>query len=113
MTIDRQTAVTAGDPNAYVEGVLPQMVAGGHGTQQTNATGTNYNALSAQACRQLTIMNNSGAAIGVRVGSSGAEVPVFDQSYFTFYGLKDASDLQIRRVDTSNTQVTVAYRWEA
>lgn len=93
--------------------IEPVMLSGGHGTQQTNATGTTYNALSAQACKQLTIMNNTGTAIGVRVGASGAEVPVFDQSYFTFYGLTDASNLQVRRVDTSNTQVAVAYRWEA
>jgi hypothetical protein len=93
--------------------VTPMLTSGGHATVQTAATGTNYTALSAQACKQLTFLNNTGTAIGVRVGSSGAEVPVFDQSYYTFYGLTDASNLQVRRVDTSNSQVTVAYRWEA
>jgi hypothetical protein len=88
------------------------MAGGGNGTTQTAATGANYTALGAQRCSQLTIMNNTGTAIGVRQDGAGAEVPVFDKSYFTFYGLGDASQLSIRRVDQSNTQVTVAYRWE-
>jgi len=100
---------SAGNPAA----VEPVMASGGHGTRQTAATGTNYTALTAQACKQVTLMNNTGTAIGVTVGGTGAEVPVFDQSYYTFYGLTDAGNLSIRRVDTSNTQVTVAYRWEA
>lgn len=112
MTVDKDIAVDA-DTQKYSDVVLPAMTSGGHGEAETAAVGTNYTALTAQACRQLTIMNNTGTAIGVRVGSSGVEVPVFDQTYFTFYGLEDASDLQVRRVDVSNTQVTVAYRWEA
>ena len=70
------------------------------------------NSLAAQRCSQLSIINNTGTAIGVRQDGAGAEVPVFDQSYFTFYGLNDAGQLSLRRVDQSNTQVTVAYRWE-
>lgn len=93
--------------------VVPALTSGGNATAQTANPGTTYTALTAQAAKQVTILNNTGTAIGVRVGGSGAEVPVFDQSYFTFYGLTDASNLQVRRVDTSNTQVTVAYRWEA
>lgn len=93
--------------------VHPMMESGGNGTAQTAATGTNYTVLTAQACQQVTIMNNTGTSIGVRQDGAGAEVPVFDQSYFTFYGLRNASELAVRRVDTSNTQVTVAYRWEA
>lgn len=93
--------------------VAPALKSGGHASAQTNATGTTYNALTAQACSQVTFLNNTGTAIGVTVGGTGVEVPVFDQSYYTFYGITDASQLRVRRVDTSNTQVTVAYRWEA
>jgi hypothetical protein len=92
--------------------VVPLLAGGGNGTVQTAATGANYTQLAAQRCSQVSIVNNSGAAVGVRQDGAGAEVPVFDQSYFTFYGLSDASQLSLRRVDQSNTQVSVAYRWE-
>ncbi|HYX00873.1 MAG TPA: hypothetical protein VE963_02225 [Reyranella sp.] len=92
--------------------VVPVLAGGGNGTVQTAATGANYTQLGAQRCSQVSIMNNAGTAIGVRQDGAGAEVPVFDQSYFTFFGLGDASQLSVRRVDQSNAQVTVAYRWE-
>src|SRR5215468_11382742 len=92
--------------------VVPLLASGGNGTVQTAATGANYTQIAAQRCSQVSILNNAGTAIGVRQDGAGAEVPVFDQSYFTFYGLNDASQLGIRRVDQSNTQATVAYRWE-
>ena len=92
--------------------VVPLLPSGGNGTVQTAATGANYTQLTAQRCSQVSVMNNTGTAIGVRQDGAGAEVAVFDQSYFTFYGLNDVSQLSVRSVDQSNAQVTVAYRWE-
>ena len=89
------------------------MTSGGNLTATTQATGTNWTTLSAQACSQLTIGNNSGATIEFRQGGSGAGFPVFDKSSFTIFGIANANEISVRRVDTSNTQVTVAARWEA
>jgi hypothetical protein len=85
---------------------------GGNGSVQTAALGVDFVALPAQPCRQVTIMNNTGAALEFRQGGAGVAVPVFDQTYFPFYGLTDASQLSVRRVDQGVTQVTVTYRWE-
>lgn len=93
--------------------VEPQMSSGAHGSKQTAAAGASYVQLDSQACKQLTIANNTGTAIGVTKGGAGGELPVFDQSYYTFYGIANANELYIRRVDQSNTQITVPYRWEA
>lgn len=105
----RPTAVSVVDPLP----VAPMLTSGGNGTAQTSATGANWVTLTAQVCKQVTFVNNTGTAIEVRQGGAGTAIPVVDQSVFTFYGITNASDLSIRRVDTSNTQVTIAYRWEA
>lgn len=92
--------------------VTPRMKSGGNGTATTLAAGSSYVPLTTQACSQVTIVNNTGTTIGVRQDGSGAELPVFDQTYFTFFGLGGAEQLAIRRVDVGATPVTVAYRWE-
>lgn len=93
--------------------VVPKMGAGGNLNVTTAGTGTTWTALAAQTCKQVTIANNTGTAVEVRQDAGGVGFPVFDATYYTFYGLSDASQIQIRRVDTSNTQVVVNARWEA
>ena len=75
---------------------------------QTNATGTTYNAFASQACEQLDIVNTAPSAVDleVRRGGSGNTIIVPGGSSRMFVGLSNASDLQVRRQDTSNTQVT-------
>lgn len=94
-------------------GVAPQLSSGGHISAQTAVSGTAYTAFGAQACKQLTILNGTGVDIGVTVGGAGVEVPVLAGTYYTFFGITNASQLSVRRVDTSTTQVTVAARWES
>jgi hypothetical protein len=94
------------------ETIVPEMTDGGHTSVQTNATGANFSAFASQNCKQLTISNNSGTAIEVQQDGAGVALPIPDQTYFTFYGLANASQLGVRRVDQSNTQVTIAARWE-
>lgn len=79
------------------------------GSVTTAVVGTNWTALSALAGWAVTFVNNTGTDLEVRKGGAGAYVPVYDGSYFTFDGLTDASNLEVRRIDTSNTQVTVSY----
>jgi hypothetical protein len=73
----------------------------------TNATGTTYTAFSSQACTALDLVNNTGTTLEVRRGGSGSTIPVPTGSARLFVGITNASDLQVRRADTSNTQVTV------
>ena len=93
--------------------VKPGMTTGGNLSVQTAVVGTTFTAFASQACSQLTVANDTGATIEFRQGGAGVAVPVFDGTYFTIFGISDAADIQVRRSDTSNTQVTVKARWEA
>lgn len=84
---------------------------GKNGTVQTSATGANWVALTAQACNQVTISNDTGTDLQVK-DATGNAFTVFASTYFPFFGILDASDLSVRRKDQSNTQVTASYRAE-
>ena len=93
--------------------VYPKLARGGHLGVQTAATGANWTPFGAQVCSQLTITNDTGVNIEfTSVSDSTKPVTVFANTYYTFYGLGNAAELQFRRVDQSNTQVTVKARWE-
>lgn len=80
---------------------------------QTAAVGSNWVALSTQACERVTITNTSGTLIETRQDGAGAGLQIPDGAGFVFEGLTNANQLSLRRVDLSNTQVTVYARWEA
>lgn len=93
--------------------VTPMLSSGGHISVTTDSSGTSFTSLSSQACKQVTIANNSGTTIEVQQGGTGVGFPIFPSTYFTFFGLTDASNLGIRRVDQSTTAVSVIARWES
>lgn len=107
--LDTASLVSATNPLP----TLPAMASGGNISVQTNATGTTYTAFTSQACKQLTLVNNTGTTIEFRQGGAGVAVPVFDKAAFTIFGLTNTNQIDIRRTDTSNTQVTIQARWEA
>ena len=74
---------------------------------QTNSTGTNWTAYASQVCDALDIVNNSGTAIEYRRDGAGSAIPIPDGSARLVVGISNADEIEIRRVDTSNTQVTV------
>lgn len=76
------------------------------------STAASYTAFPAQACKQLTIANNTGVTVQVQQGGSGAAQPVFPGTYYVFYGLTDASALAVERADGMATAVTVNARCE-
>lgn len=84
-----------------------------HTSVQTAATGANFTTFPAQLCKQLTIVNNTGTDIEVQRGGTGAAIPIINGTAYPFYDVGDASQLAVRRIDQSNTQVTVKARWEA
>lgn len=93
--------------------VTPVLTTGGHISATTAASGTGYVAFGAQACKQVTICNGSGVDIGVTVGGAGVEIPVFAGTYYTCFGITNANQLSVRRVDTGIVQVPVTARWES
>ena len=74
----------------------------------TNATGATFVAFGSQACEQLDLVNTAPAAVDleVRRGGTGNTITVPAGSSRMFVGLANASDLQARRLDQSNVQVT-------
>ena len=85
---------------------------GGNMNVSTSATGTAYTAFSSQVCSQLTISNDTGTKLDVRQGGAGDPFRVLDSTYYTFFGITDASQISVKRTDNSVTPVTVYARWE-
>lgn len=112
-TKNRTVEVIANGTRSGVVAAVPVMAEGGFLTAQTAATGSNWTAFGDKDCRQLTIANNTGTTVEVRQDAAGAAFPVFDRTYITLFGIDNASQIGVRRVDVSNSQVTVAARWEA
>ncbi len=94
-------------------GVLPSMASGGNLSVTTAVVGTNWTAFGSQVCKQLTISNQSGTTIEVRQGAAGVGFQIPTGTFYTFFGITNANQLDVRRVDTSNTQITITARWEA
>lgn len=74
---------------------------------QTNATGANWTAFASLACTQLDIVNNNAAAIEYRRGAAGTAMPIPPFSARIVQGITNANQIDVRRVDQSNTQLTV------
>ncbi|GAB4023301.1 hypothetical protein GCM10028808_73330 [Spirosoma migulaei] len=79
----------------------------------TAATGSNWAAFASTVCSKLTIFNGTGTAISVRQGAAGTAVALPTGMFFTFEGITNASQIDVQRVDVSNTQVTVGARYQA
>ena len=77
---------------------------------QTSATGSSFVALASAACNVVRIINAwPGAAdIEVRRGGAGVTIPVPGGAERAFDGLTNANELDVRRIDQSNTQVTIS-----
>ena len=93
--------------------VTPAMSGSGNLNAVTSTTANSFTAFASQACKQLTITNNTGQKIEVQQGGTGTTIVVFDQSYYTFYGITNTNQLGVRRVDLATTAVTVQARWES
>ena len=109
----RVPAMVLVDPATGEPQAAGLMSAGGNLAAQTAATGTNWTAFAGQECRRLTLANNAGTTVEFRQGGAGAAVPVFAGSYFVIEGVTNANQIAVKRTDSSNTQVTVAARWES
>lgn len=73
----------------------------------TAAVGTNYTAFSSQTCNSLDIVNTSSVAIEYRRGGAGNTMTILSGSSRLVVGITNANEISVRRVDTSNTQLTI------
>jgi hypothetical protein len=95
-------------------GVTPQMSSAAHISVTTNSTGANYQQFGSQACKQVLISNQTGVSLEFNLdGSTGPAVRIPTGAIVPFYGLSNANQLYVRRVDQSNTTVSFAVRCEA
>jgi hypothetical protein len=94
--------------------VKPYMIVSGNTSVLTSVPGSNYSFYPSNQCYQLTIVNNTGTDLEViqNTDPSGITLPVPSGTVYPFYGIKNTSEIGVRRVDQSNTQVTVKARWE-
>lgn len=76
---------------------------------QTAVTGTNFTALTSLLCYEVCFSNNTGQDISVRKVGGSVEFVVFAGTMMTFDGITNSNQLELRRTDTSNTQVTIQY----
>lgn len=92
--------------------VTPRMTSGGNLTVDTATPGTNWATFPSQLCKQLCIVNNSGQTIEFRQDGAGAEIAIPTATTFPIYGLNNASQIGVKRVD-DGAAVAVTARWEA
>jgi hypothetical protein len=74
---------------------------------QTAATGANYAVFASTACTSLEIINLTGVDLEYRRSGAGETFPLPANSSRTVLGLTNANQIGVRRIDQSNTQVTV------
>ena len=76
-------------------------------TLTTAATGTNWTAFGSQTCDALDLTNSTSVAVEYRRGGAGNAMRVLSGASRLIVGISNANQIEVRRVDTSNTQVTV------
>lgn len=77
---------------------------------QTAATGTNWTSFPAYVCSMLHVLNNSGTSVHLRRKGETDASRVFllkDGQAWSVRSLTNADQVEFRRKDTSNTQVTL------
>lgn len=92
--------------------IIESVTDAGNLSATTAAVGTDWIAFASTACIRVHIINSSNTTIEVRQDGAGVGLVIPVNTEFTFSGISNANQLSIRRVDTSNTQVTITARWE-
>lgn len=76
-------------------------------TVQSASSGTGWAAFPSTTCDTLDIVNNTGTDIEYRRGGAGYSITIPDGSARAVTALTNASEIEVRRVDQSTTQVTL------
>ncbi len=88
--------------------ITPEMSDGGH--ISVSISGAPFVTFASTLCKQLTIVNNSGVDIEVQQDAAGANLPIINGTAYPFYGLSNASQLGVRRIDQVATAKTIVAR---
>ena len=84
----------------------------GIGTVTTSATGATFVPIATSGVAdRVDLMNNSGTALEVRLGGTGDTFQLADGVGYTLTGIKALSQVEVRRADSSGTQVTISYTY--
>lgn len=73
----------------------------------TAAVGSNWTAFASAGCTALDVSNVTGADIEYRRGGTGNAMRIAQGASRMIVGITNADEIQIRRVDLSNTQVVI------
>jgi len=76
-------------------------------TVQSASSGTGWAAFPSTTCDTLDIVNNTGTDIEYRRGGGGSSIVIPDGSARAVTAITNASEIEVRRVDQSTTQVTL------
>lgn len=71
------------------------------------AVGTNWSTFAASVCSSLDIVNNTGVDIEYRRNGAGSSMVIRDGYSRLVQGITNTNNVQVRRVDQSNTVVTL------
>ena len=86
--------------------------ASGHIAIQSAANGTSFAVYASQACRRLTVFNDTGIVIEVQQDGAGWAVQIPVNQNYTFQGLTNANQIGVHRGDNATTQIWIKARWE-
>jgi hypothetical protein len=109
-TVGVTGTVVLGAGSAAVGTVTPRLTSVTAATimsLETSATGATYAVFGAQACTSLDLINATTVDIEYRRGGAGVALVIPRGSARLITGITNANQISIRRVDTSNTVVTV------
>lgn len=73
----------------------------------TSVAGGTFVSFGSQVCTVLDIVNDTGADLEYRRGGAGDTVKIQSGTGRKVYGISNADQISLRRVDVSNTPVTV------
>jgi hypothetical protein len=90
-----------------VQNSVPTAATGAILALTTNATGTTFTAFGASTCVALDIVNNTGTTIEYRRGATPAAMQIPTGTARLVVGITNANQIEVRRTDVSNVQVTL------
>jgi len=93
--------------------VMPVSSSSGYGSVQTSATGSSFVALSQQVAGSVTIINSTGTTLDISKDGGTTKMQLPTGASFCVNFITDANQVSVKRSDSSNTQVTAYYEWEA
>lgn len=83
----------------------------GFASVETASTGTNFTQLASNVCGNVTIYNNAGTDLEFNRANTGAAFVLANGFGKQFPVLTNSNELWIKRVDSSNTRVTVTFEY--